>query len=62
MIRINTMNYYTAVINEGSELIVIYARNKFIAKALINDDAEHIQKISAVEAKKLVSRGIKQIS
>lgn len=56
------MNYYTAVINEGSELILIYARNKFIAKALINDDAEHIQKISAVEAKKLVSRGIKQIS
>ena len=56
------MNYYTAVITEGAERIVIYARNKFIAKALINDDAEHIQKISAVEAKKLVSRGIKQIS
>lgn len=56
------MNYYTAVINEGSELIVIYARNKFIAKALINDDAEFVEKISAAEAKRLIARGCKKIS
>lgn len=55
------MNYYTATINEGSEMIVIYARNKFIARSLINDDCESVEKISAIEAKRLIARGFRVI-
>ncbi|MEG5898025.1 hypothetical protein [Enterobacter bugandensis] len=56
------MKYYIATIDEGSEVVIIHARNQFVAKALLNDDAEPIKVISAVEAKKLIKRGFRLVS
>ncbi len=56
------MKYYIATINEGSEVVIIHARNQFVAKALINEDAESIKVISAMEAKKLIKRGFRLVS
>ncbi|MEH4931580.1 hypothetical protein [Enterobacter cloacae] len=56
------MKYYLATINEGSEVVIIHARNQFVAKALINDDAETIKLITAVEAKNLIKRGFRLVS
>jgi len=60
--RRQSMKYYLATINEGSEVVIIHARNQFVAKALINDDAETIKVITAVEAKNLIKRGFRLVS
>lgn len=55
------MNYYLTTTNQGSDLVIVYARSKFVVKALLKDDCETIDKISALEAKKLISKGIRFI-
>ncbi|MFB4493692.1 hypothetical protein ACE3KB_08325 [Enterobacter hormaechei subsp. oharae] len=55
------MNYYLTTTNQGSDLVIVYARSKFVVKALLNDDCETIDKISATEAKKLINKGVRFI-
>lgn len=55
------MNYYLTTTNQGSDLVIVYARSKFVVKALLNDDCETIEKISATEAKKLINKGVRII-
>lgn len=54
-----TMSYYYTITNEGSEPVIIKARNKFVVRALLNDDCELIQKITTNKAKELINRGIR---
>lgn len=54
--------HYVALVNDGSEIVVIQAKNQFIARALINEDAEKVQKITTDEAKRLLARGVRKIS
>lgn len=57
------MKYYLATIDEGSEMVVIYARNKSVAYDMVNEDCEFdlLKRISAEEAKKLICRGFRLI-
>ncbi|EGT0649837.1 hypothetical protein JAF95_002950 [Citrobacter braakii] len=51
------MRYFMAFHGEHQELIVIKAKSMFVAKALLNDDCDCLKRITAKEAKELLSRG-----
>ncbi|HDX8708777.1 TPA: hypothetical protein RQO21_001164 [Klebsiella michiganensis] len=55
------MKYFTAYHGENQNLVVVKAKNKFIAKALLNDDHDCLVQIKAKEAKNLISRGFQLI-
>lgn len=55
------MKYYCAVTNEGSEFVVVHAKNKFMVRVILNYDCESIEQLTADKAKKLIAKGIRLI-
>lgn len=53
--------YFTAFHNEGNELVVIRAKSKFVAKALLNDDFDCLIQVKNSEAKRLINRGFRLV-
>lgn len=51
------MKYYTSYHDEGSDLVVVKAKNKAMVRVLLNEDCDCIEEISAKEAKRLVKLG-----
>lgn len=51
------MKYFVASHGEHQELVVVKAKSMFVARALLNDDCEHLKRITAKEAKQLIARG-----
>ncbi|HFO2005501.1 TPA: hypothetical protein ACHJAI_003487 [Klebsiella pneumoniae] len=51
------MKYFVASHGEHQELVVVKAKSMFVARALLNDDCEHLKGITAKEAKQLIARG-----
>lgn len=55
------MKYYFTTTNEGSEVVVVYARNKFVARSMLNNDCEELDVIRSSQAKKLIANGVQLI-
>lgn len=51
------MKYFVASHGEHQELVVVKAKSMFVARALLNDDCEHLKRVTAKEAKRLIDRG-----
>lgn len=55
------MKYFVTTTNEWSDFVVVYAKNKFAARAMLNDDCEFLDAVTAKSAKLLIARGFRLI-
>lgn len=51
------MKYFMAFHGENQDLVIVQAKSLFVARALLNGDCDCLKRITAKEAKKLISRG-----